>query len=95
MQISSTNSAESLIQLYGSVNIASTQHTSACASCSADGSVRLWRSRCWTCVRIFACARADPAAPPCPFLSTAMTEKCAAPVGLDGMRQCHASWCFM
>lgn len=47
-------------------------------TCSADGSVRLWRLRCWTCIRIFACAQADPAAPPCPFLSTAMTEKCAS-----------------
>ncbi len=46
---------------------------------SADGCVRLWRSRCWTCVRIFACAREDPTAPACPFLSTAMTEKCALP----------------
>lgn len=61
----------------GSVSIASLQ--SFLLTRSADGCVRLWRSRCWTCVRIFACAREDPAAPACPFLSTAMTEKCALP----------------
>jgi hypothetical protein len=58
------------------------------ASASADATVRLWRASCWSCLRIFALpppgapplsAPAPPSAlQPYPFLSVAMTSRCAA-----------------
>jgi len=53
------------------------------ATASADGTVRLWRSRCWSCVRIFTCDSSG--SPSCPFLATTLTEKYTLTGSPDGV----------
>lgn len=44
-------------------------------SASADATVRLWRSKCWSCLRIFSIAPGVSQSPPLPFLSTALSPE--------------------
>lgn len=44
-------------------------------SSSADTTVRLWRSKCWSCLRIFTIAPGVLPSPPMPFLSTALSPE--------------------
>lgn len=54
------------------------------ATASADGTVRLWRSRCWTCVGIFAMPMSSPEAPCCAVLATTITETYTVTASTDG-----------
>lgn len=54
------------------------------ATASADGTVRLWRSHCWTCVRIFAVPAPSAGHSTCAFLATAITETYTLTASSDG-----------
>lgn len=45
------------------------------ASSSADATVRLWRSKCWSCLRIFTLTPTQAPSPSLPFLSTALSPE--------------------
>lgn len=44
-------------------------------SSSADATVRLWRSKCWSCLRIFTIAPGTTPSTSLPFLSTALSPE--------------------
>ncbi|CAL8463359.1 g2893 [Coccomyxa elongata] len=54
-------------------------------SSSADATVRLWRSKCWSCLRIFTIAPGNSPSPPLPFLSTALSPEYTVTGSEDGI----------
>ncbi|KAK9917148.1 hypothetical protein WJX75_001304 [Coccomyxa subellipsoidea] len=55
------------------------------ASSSADATVRLWRSKCWSCLRIFTLTPTQAPSPSLPFLSTALSPEYTVTGSEDGI----------